>query len=502
MSYQISGAVFGMSMLLGAAMQAATPVAVSYLQQVPIKQFGQKYPTLQVPADPTSSPAGAGLYSHFNLPGYGQWVDVSFSGTVPSLTWGHMKNAELKKFTSAKNGVTYEWGTDTSYFHLINTTGAPTQYTVTFYFDGINPPNSADVFLLVTNLAHGSTATIVQGATTSAPGTNLGDYTFPASQLICGWSCPQGTAQTTFDPATLNFGNGYVVGQTDPANTGWDLYQPPVSSNLRVLSLNVTQAANDNLGFSLGYRACPSLVGNAVQFGPAFVGPNRLYDINPLTGAATNPRQTGNVLTSAFSPMAANGSLYGLSKSGNELFTVDGITGTTNSVAPVIPSFWGGGVAADPTSGLMYGIDATGTLYTISASGVTQAVGPVPYLTTGGTPAAMAFDGAGNLYLVDLNSYYLLKVSAPVSASSAGSAAKIGVVKFPNGKYPTSIAGLAVDPWSGTAYFADNGLYTMNLGTGMLTWVGALSGTPMGLVNELTFMVGAGACPAASTVSF
>src|SRR5262249_8505817 len=96
-----------------------------------------------------------------------------------------------------------------------------------------------------------------------------------------------------------------------------------------------------------GGAARAGLLGNSYPEG-------KLYDVDPATGAATNPRSLGVHWAIAFSP---DGTLYGVSESGgtptpSALFRVNPATGAATLVGPTSPSIdIEGDIAFDPTSG-------------------------------------------------------------------------------------------------------------------------------------------------------
>jgi len=419
------------------------------------------------------------------------------SGNVPNLAWGHEKTAEHQQ---TSNGL-YNWGTDTDTLSLENKTGSSVTYTITFYFDGSAPPNPSDLFLIVVGLSAGNTgtgttATIVAGATPSAPGKNVGEYSFPGTNCACSGSAP-----TIFSPSTLTFRSGYDgPDDTDLYNTGWDLYQPN-NPSLSFLQIQVTQVAGDGIGFTLGYRVCTTLVGLANEFGPGYNSPT-LYDISTTYGWTSNPRPTSAAWGLAFSPVSARGTLYAAST--KALSTVDlanGLNGSPTTFLPPPPSFlysYGGGLTSDPLSGALYAIDYQGDLLTglpgnpLSAVGKLHGSIPLSYPNSTVFIVAMAVDNSGNLWVVDTGNGYLLKVNA-------GSAQAIGGFKLSPRPVESLWAALAIDPWSGTAYYADgsNSLYNLDLGTGALAPIGSIIGSTRGStewLNGLAFTVGA--CPA------
>lgn len=99
-------------------------------------------------------------------------------------------------------------------------------------------PNPNDLLLNVTGLAVGTTATASQAGSLAA------EYTFPASGFY-----PGGPSSTT----VLTGQTFSSLGNADPVNTGWALYQPTGSfTNLQV---NVRQVNGDGIGFTLAMVA-------------------------------------------------------------------------------------------------------------------------------------------------------------------------------------------------------------------------------------------------------
>lgn len=218
--------------------------------------------------------------------------------------------------------------------------------------------------------------------------------------------------------------------------------------------------------------------------GSGFLDGN-LYDVSTTTGAATNPRNLGTAWALSFSP---NGTLYGVTQNGgtptaNTLYTVNPTTGASVPVAAM--SIWigvEGDIAFDPTSGVLYAVDGTGSLFTVNTStGVGTAVGFVPGALD---LSAMAFDGSGNLYVVDTNTTTLKRVNK----FNASVISSVNLVPPPNG----GVAGLAFDPSSGICYLASgagttNNLYRVTTTTGAMQLVGPLAGSADGLA-AITFL--------------
>ncbi len=254
-----------------------------------------------------------------------------------------------------------------------------------------------------------------------------------------------------------------------------------------MLSIQVAHVFGDGIGFMLGYRACNTLVGNSpyivTPVTPAN-GDGVLYDINTVTGAALLPglKLPVNAFGIAFTPSSPSGTLYALANHG--LYSVNPM-GKATLVATPIPSTSPGGLAADPSTGILYGVDRMGNLFKV-ISGVVTSVGRVGGTYSHGLPqlSAMAFDNSGNLFIVD-DGLYLLKVSAPVSPTTVTSATGITLTGHTN----LPGIGLAIDPLGGTAYYAQHDqLYTLDLTTGTLGLIGKL-GIPF---DPGTFLPGAG----------
>ncbi len=393
--------------LSASTLNALTQTTVGYLQQT-----RSTYPHIPSSVDGSGRGVGAGYYAHFNLPGYGDvGVDVepNNGGPVPQLTWVHSTAAELHMTSNGK----IDWGTDTDYLHFLsvdkNQQPIFAHYTITFSFNSaLNPLTPKDLFLVVFGFADGTTAKVYPGG-----GTNVGEYTIPVPPQTM-----YPTSPTAFASGTLydTFSSGFNAKGTDSNNTGWDLYQPK-SLKSYTLTLTVDQIPGDGIGFTLGYRVCPTLVGNSVDTG--LLSLPHLYDINTTTGGATNPRQAAAYWRMAFSPMSPSGTLYALDKVG-ALFVVDPVTGAaTLDTQTSFPStvFWGGGIAADPTTGILYGLDdSVGQLFTyngVLTPGQTIKYASPYYFST------MAFDHSGELFMVDASKLQVVKVDPTTGNAGA-----------------------------------------------------------------------------------
>jgi hypothetical protein len=208
-----------------------------------------------------------------------------------------------------------------------------------------------------------------------------------------------------------------------------------------------------------------------------------LYDVDPATGAATNPRPTGlgHLVGVAYAP---DGVLYGLTNSSapsnpNSLVAIDPSTGASHLVGPTgLPSIVEGDLTRDPTTGLFYGCYNLNTgarqLFTINIQ--TGAATPLSG-SLSGDPSALAFSPDGTLYGIDTSLGQLLTVNKATGAALSSKSLNIAL---------GSTSGMAVDPATGVFYVADgesagtDKLYTLNPATGVLTAIG-----PTGLANGL-----------------
>ena len=180
-----------------------------------------------------------------------------------------------------------------------------------------------------------------------------------------------------------------------------------------------------------------------------------LYDINESTGAASNPRPVGNNVNSiAVSPA---GVIYGASPgfqsdvpTTGRLYTIT-VTGAPTQVATLDQLVaTEGDIAFDPTTGILYGVDSQGELFTINtATGACTAVGDV---SAGNIDiSAMAFDDAGDLYVVDSFGPTLLKLNKAnaqvISSKQIISSQSMGVMN-------PDVGGLLFRPGDGTLFHA------------------------------------------------
>ncbi len=239
--------------------------------------------------------------------------------------------------------------------------------------------------------------------------------------------------------------------------------------------------------------------------GSGFSGPSGavLYDVDPFSGSAGNPRSTGidNLVGIALS----NGTLYGLNNSAaatdaNSLFVINRATGQSQQIgATGLANISEGDLASDPTTGVLYGMydvqAGARKLFTMNTS--TAAATPLPS-SLAGDPSAMAFNTSGTLFVLDTGLQRLVTVNKTTGAtlSSVALSAALGAT-----------AGMSFDPASGALYVADgesggtDRLYTLNTTTGVLSEIGS-TGLANGLAglsfvpepsSLLLLMLGAGA---------
>ncbi|MFL6529394.1 MAG: VPDSG-CTERM sorting domain-containing protein [Chthoniobacterales bacterium] len=211
-----------------------------------------------------------------------------------------------------------------------------------------------------------------------------------------------------------------------------------------------------------------------------------LYDINTATGAATNPRSTGQTFVVGIT-FDSSGNLYGLttfaSSSPSSLVRINPTTGASVVVGPTgLSNIFEGDIAYNPTNGNLYGIQdvpssGARNLFRINAAtGNATTIGALPGTNT--DFSALAFNAAGVLYALDTaTATATLYVINPLTAgliSSVVTNVRLG-----------STAALAFDPVTGIAYLADgstngtNLLYTLNTTTGVATPVGPLGITDL-----------------------
>jgi len=220
-----------------------------------------------------------------------------------------------------------------------------------------------------------------------------------------------------------------------------------------------------------------------------------LYDIDPLTGLASNPRDTGIVNLGGIA-FSKDGTLYGLNTSPlipgvqtRSLFRIDWTTGASTWVGELSELTIGeGDLAFDPTTGLLYGavaiaIGMVDVFFLIDPeTGTSTSVGELPGMPN---PCGIAFDESGTFYVLDTYNQLLWTID-----KATGN--ELGNIPLSRSLGP--MGGMDFDPLTGTLYVSDANayagpvlhegtrmLYTLDVSTGVLTEIGHT-----GLDNGLT----------------
>jgi hypothetical protein len=210
-----------------------------------------------------------------------------------------------------------------------------------------------------------------------------------------------------------------------------------------------------------------------------------LYDVDPLTGSASNPRPTQNSLADI---TFAGSALFGLTTlTDNSLYRINPATGGPTLVGPTgLDSIIEGDLAYNAGTGTLYGLyqgtNVLGSpkdLFTLNLStGAGTVVGPV---AGADDPSGMAFDSLGNLFVIDstvnpfpnTNPSRLLRVNPATGAVLA---------TIDLSRKLDAVLGMDYDPISNTMFVVDTNLYTLNTATGLLTLLGP---TGVGLMSGL-----------------
>ena len=234
-----------------------------------------------------------------------------------------------------------------------------------------------------------------------------------------------------------------------------------------------------------------------------------LYDVNPVTGAATNPRNVNvnNCVGITYDP--ATGVLYGLTdqfgrinnQSGqggkNLIFTIAPATGAAVGVGRIDPAGvfqeFEGDIAFNPVDGSMWGVTTlinSARLYTINKATGLGAPGATISPTTGVDLdiSAIAFNAQGQLFVLDTR-YPVNPGPAILMRIDASTGAALET--WPTGVNLGNCAGMCFGP-GGSLFIADgdtdgtNLLYRFDFATGTLVAVGptnAAGGTYRGLAG-------------------
>jgi len=253
-------------------------------------------------------------------------------------------------------------------------------------------------------------------------------------------------------------------------------------------SLVLAFAAISTLTSLANAQTCPSLLG----IDSTGLTTSTLWDINPATGVASNPRTVSGGANRAphcidFSPA---GVLYGLSLGGvgipasGQLFTINPTSGATTLVANLSQYVnVEGDIAFDPTTGILYAVDGVGPLYTINTStGVCTTVGTLPLDLPGGADySGLGFDNTGQLYVWS----QFGSVLRAVNKANATIQSTVFLAPFPGG----SVGDVVFDPGTNKCLLGGNPsggiLSSCNPATGVVTPIGSVA--PMAGVWSLTF---------------
>lgn len=198
-----------------------------------------------------------------------------------------------------------------------------------------------------------------------------------------------------------------------------------------------------------------------------------LYQVNPATGAVTAIGTTALSGLTTPGGLAWDGtSMYTIDLEGGELFTLDLATGTPTLVGTNGLNGWQG-LAARPTDGALFAVTQTNTLYSINkTTGAATAIGS----GTGALITALTFNAGGVLWGINFFDGQFGTIDTATGAFTAV------------GTTDPGFQGLSFDS-TGTAYVSNSNtdtLYTLDLGTGAATLVGAMTGTSFVKAIEFT----------------
>lgn len=224
---------------------------------------------------------------------------------------------------------------------------------------------------------------------------------------------------------------------------------------------------------------------------PTTTTSSTLWDVNPTTGATSNPRTVSTApnrspISIDFAP---NGTLYGISHGsagtppGGMLFTINPATGAAAFVAN-LTQFVGveGDIACDPTTGILYAVDGQGLLFTINtANGVCTVIGSLPMDLPGGADySGLGFDEFGQLHVWSQFGSVLRRVNK----ANAAVQSTVPLSPFPGG----GVGDVVFDRGSGRCFLAGDMpggfLSSVDPNTGAVTPIGATN--PMGPAYGMT----------------
>lgn len=172
-----------------------------------------------------------------------------------------------------------------------------------------------------------------------------------------------------------------------------------------------------------------------------------LYDISE-SGGVSNPRSTGIDTLSgiAFGP---DGLLYGHDAATDFLWRIDVATGASAPIGFIELDVTEGDLGFNPLTGVLYGVQTFGDdrLFTLDT---TTGVGtPIGTIIADGDISAMAFDDAGNLFVLDTRNDLIYQVD-PTNAAILNTLSIGGTNLGP-------AAGMVYNPDTGFFFIADGG---------------------------------------------
>ncbi|MEI7656506.1 MAG: GC-type dockerin domain-anchored protein [Phycisphaerae bacterium] len=220
-----------------------------------------------------------------------------------------------------------------------------------------------------------------------------------------------------------------------------------------------------------------------------------LYDVNTLSGTATNPRNVNvnNCVGIAVDP--ANGVMYGLTdqfgrinnQSGqggkNLIFTINPTTGTAAAVGRIDPSgafqVFEGDIAFNPVDGVMWGVSTlinSARLFRVDKATGLATLGPSisPLIGTDLDISGLAFNAAGELFVLDTR---YPNNPGPAIIMKLNPATGATLQSWNTGTLLGNCAGMTFSP-GGTLFIADgdtsgtNRLYRFDFAAGSMIDIG------------------------------
>ena len=259
------------------------------------------------------------------------------------------------------------------------------------------------------------------------------------------------------------------------------------------------------LGLVLGLVATATatpLYGVMFRCGGQTAGiPVNLFDVDPVTGQASNPRGV-NVNDCVGIAVSPSGVMYGMTdqlgrinnQSGqggkNLLFTINPTTGLATGIGRIDPNgvlqMYEGDLAFQPGAGTLWAVSTGVTSATLMTVSTTTGLGSVvstilpPTGISNFDISAMAFDAVGNLWVLDTT---YPTVQGPARLYRVDSATGSILQRYDTTTWLGNVAGMAFSPDNGDLLVADgdtsgtNNLYRFNFTTSNLDLIGATGAT-------------------------